>query len=231
MGDEHDIDLRAEWVRLLAHDLRAPLTALTASIGFLEQKHHDLDSAYLLSAARDSLLRLSRIIDNVEVRGQFLDRAKPAEESVDVTALVREAAAALHSSLALREARLEVDVGPDPIVVTSDGEVLRVIVANALLNAIESSPLQGLVRIELRRDAGVVRLLVSDEGPSIPPDFAGQALDDHGQLELRRRAVRIGRGLTLIAVRLAADALGGRAVLEPAGARGCRLIVTVPVVG
>jgi hypothetical protein len=43
--------------------------------------------------------------------------------------------------------------------------------------------------------------------------------------------VRIGRGLTLIAVRLGAAALGGRAVLEPAGARGCRLIVTLPVKG
>lgn len=221
-------DPRIDWVRLLAHDLRAPLTALTASIGFLEQRHTDLESSYLLSAARDAVLRLTRIIDNVEVRGQILERVTPLSEQVDLAALVRTTAAEINTSLALREARLDIAIASEPIVIESDAQVLRIIVANALLNAIESSPLQGLVTLSLASDATGVRIEVTDQGSSIPADAGPEVLDDWGQLDLRRRAVRIGRGLTLVAVRLATEAIGGRALLAPAGASGCRLTVHLP---
>ena len=222
-------DPHIDWVRLLAHDLRAPLTALTASIGFLEQRHNDLESSYLLSAARDAVLRLTRIIDNVEVRGQMLERVPPAIEEVDLAALVRTTAAETHASLALREARLDIVVEREPLVVRSDPQVLRIIIANALLNAIESSPLQGMVGLSLGMEGGQVRIQVSDEGSTIPPEAGAAALDDLGQLDLRRRAVRIGWGRSLVAVRLAAEALGGKTTLGPAGARGCRLTVLLPL--
>jgi two-component system, sensor histidine kinase len=228
MSEESEADRRADWVRLLAHDLRAPITALTASVGFLELRHADLDSQYLLAAARDALSRLARIVDNIEVRGQILEGMEPARERIDVAALVREVAAQLHASLALRDERLDLNIDEEPLILSSDPDIMRVLVANALLNSIESSPLKGLITIGAHRRDARIELAFSDEGAGVPADLAGAAADDFGQLELRRQSVRIGRGLTLVAVQLAARVLGGTIRLGSTAGRGCCLTVSLP---
>ncbi|MCB1920071.1 MAG: two-component sensor histidine kinase [Candidatus Competibacteraceae bacterium] len=187
-----------------AHELRSPLTALSLQA-------QNLTRAESLDAVRERVVPLQEGIERARhLTEQLLSLARTqasvAEASVvDVSAMVRELMAE-HWRLA--EAK-HIDLGLEetaPFTLRGSRETLRLMVSNALENALKYTPEGGEVTLHLRSDAQGDLIEIVDNGPGIPPAERERVFDAFYRIP---GAKGEGSGLGLAIAREAAILMGG----------------------
>jgi two-component system OmpR family sensor kinase len=116
--------------------------------------------------------------------------------------------------------------GPVDIPFRGDEDLLRRLVLNVLQNAVQHSPPEGAVGVEIRREPDAVRIRVTDEGPGIPPGDQLRVFDRFVQLDPARRGQGTGLGLPI--AKWIAEAHNGTLVLEHSGPGGTTFTVSLP---
>ena len=187
-----------------AHELRSPLTALSLQAQNLRQ-------ADTLEAAQVRVVPLQAGIERArQLTEQLLTLARTqAEEGdaarIDVPAMARTLIAeylplaeAKHIDLGLEEiARLELRASPDS---------LRLILKNALENALKFTPDGGVVTLRLLSEGDAAVIEVVDNGPGVPAPERERVFDAFYRMP---GTVGLGSGLGLAIAREAATRAGG----------------------
>jgi signal transduction histidine kinase len=161
----------------LAHEIRNPLGSISGSVEILR------DAPGLGEEDR----RLCDIISREAARlnnlvGDMLDLArpkKPEPATVDVAALAREvvALAARSERSGAGDVAVRYD-GPDhPVWARCDGAQMRQVVWNLVRNGVQASAAGTQVTVTVREDGDRIRLVVTDEGPGIPPEAMHRIFD------------------------------------------------------
>jgi signal transduction histidine kinase len=162
-----------ELARRLAHELKNPLFPMRITIDNL-RRAKSLPSGEFDEVFDESLTTLQTGLGNLNtVVGRFSDFAKmPAPEfaQVSVNEIVEQSASLFRAQLASPghpPVTLTLDLEPSLGTIRGDGEQLRRVVQNLLLNAIDAMPQGGALRIATRRSEGVVRIDVADTGQGL----------------------------------------------------------------
>jgi len=162
-----------ELARRLAHELKNPLFPLRITIDNLRTAK-SLSPAEFDEVFDESLTTLQTGLGNLNtVIGRFSDFARmPAPEfsQVSINELVEQSVALFRAQLAAPgqppvTVALELDAAVGTI--RADGEQLRRVVQNLLLNAIDAMPEGGKLRIATARSGDVVRIDVADTGQGL----------------------------------------------------------------
>ncbi|MGH8297667.1 MAG: sensor histidine kinase [Steroidobacteraceae bacterium] len=193
-----------------AHELRTPLAVLN-----LRLQRARLTGNTDWTAVEGELAQMGRLVDQLLdlARKESLSRERRAEEhpAINLSRVVREAAAAVLPLMEARGRELDVDV-PDSVQVHGDSDDLRDMVRNLLENAIVHG--RGKVTARIARpekEPELVAVEVSDEGPGVP---AGQE-ESVFQRFRRLNVASPGSGLGLAIVRHVARSHGGDAHFRP----------------
>jgi signal transduction histidine kinase len=159
-----------ELARRLAHELKNPLFPLRITIDNL-RRAKTLSPAEFDEVFDESLTTLQTGLGNLNtVIGRFSDFAKmPAPEfsQVSINELVEQSVALFRAQLAAPghpPVTVKLELDPAVGTIRADGEQLRRVVQNLLLNAIDAMPEGGELRIATARANGVVRIDVADAG-------------------------------------------------------------------
>jgi two-component system, OmpR family, sensor kinase len=160
------IGAQRRFVADAAHELRTPLTALAVQAGNLAHAHSPQDQLHRIDALTAGIERARHLTE------QLLDLARlqagsAGAQPVDVSALGRDLIA---ECLPLAEQR-GIDIGMEEdatLTLAADPASLRLIIKNALDNAVRYTPPGGQVTLRLakRQGRGVVEVI--DTGPGIP---------------------------------------------------------------
>ena len=152
----------------LAHEIRNPLAGIEGAAGILEQKGLTEEQRLeFLGIIRKECGRLNRLL------GNLLDFARPAapqRRTQRVDALLDSAVELIAHGSAGRAISLRTDLEPPDITVEGDGEQLKQVILNLLLNAAQSMPQGGEIRLSARCRGSHVLIEVSDQGCGIPPE-------------------------------------------------------------
>jgi two-component system sensor histidine kinase ChvG len=133
----------------VAHEIKNPLSSLRSAVETAARLHDPVQQKQLMAIIEDDVSRLDRLITDISEASRVdAEMARSEAEPVDMVRLVQAFAEAFNSG----------GLG-DP------GQVLR----NLITNAESFSPPRGTIRLALSRQRDRVRLVVSDEGPGIPP--------------------------------------------------------------
>ena len=218
---------RAEFLGMVSHELRAPLTSIKGS------------AATVLGAvpapARAEMLQFFRIIDGQadHMRGliaNLLDAGSieagtltVAPVASDVAILVDRARTTFLSGGALNPVLVDLPEGLPRAM--ADGERIVQVLNNLLSNAARHSSPSSPIRVDGEVEDGYVALSVSDHGLGIPADELPDLF--------RKRAGRAGgTGLGLVICKGLVEAHGGRIRAESGGpGLGARFTFTIPAAG
>ena len=218
---------RAEFVAILAHDVRTPLASIIGSAHTLRQRGADLtpeQREQLLGVIDREAERLAGLLE------EAFDTARIetgtfgyAFAELDLGALVEEAVAAARASGGAVALELELELPP----VNGDRGRLRQVLSNLIENAVKFSPPGGSVDVTARAAAGAVAVAVRDRGPGIAPEHQEHIFEQFGRVEGTGKP---GSGLGLYIPRAIAEAHGGTLEVVSAPGEGATFTLALPAV-
>ena len=226
---------RAEFLAMVSHELRMPLTSIKGS------------TAALLGASRQfapaETREFIRIVDGQADRmiglvSELLDAGRidtgtlsVSPEPSEVAALVDRARTTFLSGGGRHT--VLIDLPPDLPRVMADRQRVEQVLSNLLANAARQAPESSPIRVEAERDGVHVAVSVSDEGRGIPPERLAQLFRKYSAGPGGEPgAGTLGSGLGLAICRGLVEAHGGRIRAESGGpGRGARFTFTLLVAG
>ncbi len=219
---EHEVRFTSD----VSHELRSPLTTVSASLGVLEAHAEDLSprgrhAVELLSA---ELHRFQRMVDDLlEISRVDTGSAELSLDEVQVGELVHQAAA----TGGARGVPVRIDPAVADLRLTVDKRRIDRVIANLVANA--SQYAGGATVLAAEPAPGGVRLVVADRGPGVAPEerhriferfYRGHASGQRGATE------GTGLGLSLVAEHVRLH--GGRVWVEDGPDGENRFVVELP---
>jgi signal transduction histidine kinase len=222
--------LRADFVSLVSHELRAPMASVIGCASTLRARWRELTAEQresFLALIEQETGRLSTLI------GDVLDTSRIEAGTftysfgdVDLADLVRETAAMV--SLATDEITVSTTV-LDPLpAVRGDRERLRQLLFNLLSNAAKYTVAGDEIEVRAAAEDGAVVVSVEDHGPGIAPEEQRLVFEKFGRVNTGGRS-KPGAGLGLFIARSIAEAHGGTLDVLSEPGRGATFTFRLPV--
>ena len=199
---ERAIEQRDEFLAMLGHELRNPLTAILNSIQYLRMASgpsanpgsaHEIIERQSLHLARlmDDLLDVSRVTS-----GKVTLQRSP----LDLCEVARKCLETLEPLIKSHGHDLEASLGDRPLGVDGDPVRIEQMLSNLLTNAIKYTPRGGRIQVQARAEDGWGVLSVKDTGVGIDAETLPHIFDlsAQGPATLERSQGGLGIGLTLV---------------------------------
>ncbi len=230
---------REDLTRMLVHDLRSPLTAVTTSLKLIndiippDSEHKDIiesTSSTGRRAIKKLLNRVDSLLDVAKMEsGQMTLRRRPVELATLVDSVCVELSPLAHEMGVTVETLIPDDL---PLLDIDADKVERVLL-NLLDNALKFSPEQSRVIMRAHPSGtdgappNFVRVDMIDSGPGVPEEYRQTLFNRFIQVS-GREGRRRGTGLGLTFCRLVVEAHQGRIWIEDNPAGGAVFSFTVP---
>lgn len=218
-----------EFLAMLGHELRNPLSAITAAIEVLNHVDSSADAA---TSARGIIVRqtrhLARLMDDLlDVARVISGKILLTRQPLNLASLVERLVATMQLTGVADRHKLDIELVEAWI--DADATRIEQVVNNLLTNALKYTPAGGRIAVRVSRDGEQAVLEVSDTGVGIHPALLPKVFDLFVQAErtLDRRAGGLGIGLTL--VRRLVELHGGT-VSASSSAAGTVFTVRLPAV-
>ena len=219
-----------DFIALVSHEMRTPLTSIMASASMLGDEQHALDEegrAMVDAVLRNATL-LRGVVDTLlDLAGLDSGHLTLVVERVDLTVVMADALAAAGPRAAATGVRLSADHG-EPLFLDGDAHRLRQVVDDVLANAIKYSPRGGDVRVALRERAGVAELTVTDHGIGTPAEERDRVFDRFYRASNVRHQGIAGQGLGLSLARTIVELHGGTIRLSGHQPHGTTVTIRLP---
>ena len=226
------VDERDQFLAMLSHELRNPLSAILNGVGVLGHVRADREA---VEHAREAIQRqvhhMSRLLDDL------LDVARVTQgkigfrpRALDLNELMLESAESIQPIMDEHGHEFSIMPQPNALIVEGDPTRLLQIIENLLTNAAKYTPRGGKITVEVRKRRAFCELCVRDNGRGIDPELLEEVFDMFFQSNhaLDRSEGGMGVGLTL--VRALVEMHGGTICAQSDGiGKGSRFLVRLPL--
>jgi signal transduction histidine kinase len=221
---------RDEYVHMISHDLRVPLTVIQGQAQLLQRVLGRAGLAAREGRSVEAIItssqRMNAMIQDLVDRARMESGQLTLERTaVDLHAFLLELKDRLAGTLDV--SRLVIDAPPDLPRVFSDPNRLDRILMNLLTNSFKYSDPGTEIRVSLSRRERQVATTVSDIGPGISPEELPHLFERYRRTRTARET-REGLGLGLYISRVLVDAMGGRIWVETEVGKGSCFCFTLP---
>jgi two-component system heavy metal sensor histidine kinase CusS len=216
----------------IAHDLRTPVNNIRGEAEVALARARTLEEYRdVLGSCLEEAVRLSDLIGDL----LFLARAENPSPHlrwarIDVGELLGSVRDYYEASAAEAGISLTTTIGSERVVAELDRTLMQRAVGNLVANAVAHTQPGGSVVLGANRDAGTVRIEVSDTGVGIPPEDVPRVFDRFFRVDKSRSQASGGTGLGLAIVQSIMVLHKGNAEIRSELGHGTRVTLRVPVV-
>ena len=232
MADVKELErLRAEFLAMVSHELRAPLTSIKGSAATMLGSTADLDPAVVRQFFRIIEDQADHMHDLVS---DLLDVARIETGTLSVNPEPTEVAALAERARngftnAGGRNNLAIDIPPGLPLVMADRRRVVQVLGNLLSNAARHSPESSLITMTAVREDVHVALSVSDQGRGVPAESLPLLFHKFSKVQSEGQKEDTGLGLAIC--KGIVEAHGGRISAESDGpGLGTRFTFTLPMV-
>jgi signal transduction histidine kinase len=225
MDARQTAELREQFIALLGHDLRNPLSSIMSGAQLLLRRSNEPSVTGVAEHMLTATHRASRLVDDVLdfARGR-LGNGIPLNIR-DCNALHETLAhivSELRSSYPQRRLQSEIETLPT---VRCDSDRLAQLLSNLLANALTHGAADGVVRVSARIEAGRFILAVNNPGEPIPPERLAQLFQPFWREPSSNQS---GLGLGLYIANEIALSHGGRMQATSTSEAGTTFVFSMP---
>jgi two-component system, chemotaxis family, CheB/CheR fusion protein len=189
---------REEFLAMLSHELRNPLTAVLSATTALEEDDSPPRVARCRTVIKRQATHMKRLLDDLlDVSRITTDKFTIQREELDLRESIATAIEATAPLFSERRTRLDKDVPDRPLPVHGDSRRLTQVVGNLLANAAIYSPPDSVVSLSARIHDGALVIKVRDHGEGIAPEMRTKIFDLFVQSEQKLDRSRGGLGVGL----------------------------------
>jgi PAS domain S-box-containing protein len=227
----HEIErLKREFVAMVSHDLRTPLTSLQSTLALI--------NAGALGQLTERGQRMAKRAEGESVRlinliGDllFIEKMESGKfdihlEDVDLSDVLLQSVEAVQKDAQAREVVIETPATEAHV--SADPDRLVQVLVNLLSNAIKFSPEKGVVALSVKESEDWVELRVADHGRGIPPEYRDIIFERFAQVEASDSREKGGTGLGLPICKLIVEGHRGRIGVESTNGHGSTFWFRIP---
>lgn len=168
------VQSQQQLLRDVSHELRTPLTRLNLAIDHARSGPIANTQRSLERIERESE-RLNRLIERILRLSRLTAYAEPPlHDTIDLSDFLESIVSDADFEACARQRKVTL-VNAGPLRIQGDRELLREAIENVIRNAIRHTPEGTEVQVEASSEGGAgaahrVRIVVTDEGPGVPPE-------------------------------------------------------------
>ena len=230
------IDAIESFAADVAHELKNPLTSLKSALEMYARTPDGSDRERMAKLIRSDLKRIDRLISEISDASRLdAELSREHAESVDMALLLETLVTGYRATEIPRGVAVVISVDHDrPMIVQGLDQRLGQVFRNLVDNAISFSPERGTVHVNATVRDGILRVLVDDQGPGIPPDNMDKVFNRFYTERPAEHGFGRNSGLGLAIARQIVESHGGRIWAEnrmsdDGGVAGARFIVELPL--
>ncbi len=221
--------LKNEFVHMVSHDLRSPLTAILGYMDLLERVGPvNEQQGEFIKRVQASVQNITALVNGLLDLGRIEAGFDSQRELVPLEGVIRFALETLNGQITDKHLNLHLNLPTDIIQVQGNPIRLRQMLDNLIGNAIKYTPEDGDITIELGVQSEQVILRISDTGPGIPPADQPHVFEKFYRASNVPKGVG-GSGLGLAIVQSIVDSHQGRVWVESLLGKGSTFTVVLPL--
>jgi len=221
--------MRSEFVSLVSHQIRAPLTNMRGAIERLQSRCGAVDATCnrILGILREETDRLARLVDDV-LNAERIESGRLAlhVEPLSAVSFMQQAAEQIRARGSGRRIRLPFAPILPPVL--ADPDCVLGMLVNLLDNADKYTPPDGEVSVEVAASDLEVTISVRDSGPGLAPADLERVFEKFYRADGSDAQRAYGYGIGLYICRKLAEAQGGRIWAENHPGGGAVFSFTLP---
>jgi signal transduction histidine kinase len=227
---------QSEFLRIVSHDLRSPLTSMKGFGNMLEMETvgplNDRQK-YFLGKIMSGISQMTGLVENIQDAGRYDPEAGFYEMMRSQCDLGDVARSVVDTHLLPGDKPLSVSVRIDdniPIV-NVDSHMIGRAMLNLYDNAVKYTPGGGVIEVGVTHADHAIILYVKDSGDGIPVEDQPRLFEKHVRLARETHKKIKGSGLGLFIVKSVAQRHGGRAWVESTPGQGATFLISIPLEG
>jgi signal transduction histidine kinase len=224
-----------EFLRLVSHDLRSPLTSILGFAGMLEQGaagELNEKQQYFTRKILSGIEQIVRLVENIQDAGRFDPETGFYEMNkapTDIGEIVKRVVQHTVIPQVKTQLQLGVDIDVALPVIEADATMLERAITNLVDNAVKYTPDAGIVHVEAARDGDSIAIRVRDNGLGISREDQHKLFQRHSRIARQEFKNIKGSGLGLFIVRSVAQRHGGKAWVESTLGKGSTFVISLPL--
>ncbi len=238
MAIEEANRLKSEFVNIVSHELRSPLTVIKTYTNLLHQDAESGKGAISESMKKNIYRTIDREVDrllnliNKLLDVSRIDAGRPLPlniKPVNVEDIVNNVVMLQSTSRFYKPNHsIKVDIPPNLPPLECDPEKLTQILMNLVENALKYSPDGGEVKITVRREEGFYKFSVSDEGMGMCEEDLKKLFQKFERFDKSNRSIP-GTGLGLYLIKHLIELHGGKIYVESKPQKGSKFTFFIPI--
>lgn len=221
-------EMKREFVAMLTHDLRNPLTAIRLSLEALSASETTTGQweQSILSSAQKSINRLLGLINDLLDLDRLAEGKMPLKrEIVFIEELLKESVESVTALAQEKKVSILQNCSADAETFADKDRLQRVVV-NLLANAVRYSPKEDKILLSCEEAGNVFRISITDNGQGIAAEKQPLLFEKYRQLD--RSLIRQGSGLGLAICKAIVEAHGGTIGVISEEGKGSTFWFTIP---
>jgi signal transduction histidine kinase len=223
---------KSDFVQMVTHELRSPLSAVQSMLRILEQgyvgpitsKQQDLIQR---SQRRISFL-LALVNDLLELAAGKVEQLRGEKKEVVLNETITKVTELMQVSAEEKGLEFKVEIAEEPLVLVGIEDGLERVFMNLVSNAVKYTPAGGSVTVRAWGENAQIKVEVSDTGIGIPEEALPRIFNEFYRAKNAKAMEMEGTGLGLAIAKDVVEQHGGQISVESAIGEGSTFYVTLP---
>lgn len=226
---------QSEFMRIVSHDLRSPLTSIQGFASMLEAGsvgELNTQQEHFVEKILSGISQMTSLVENFQDAGRYDPETgfyEMQRKPCDVVAIIDKIMNNHIVPAEKQELHLKRVIEEDIPIIFADGNMIERAIINLVDNAIKYTPNGRDIEVIARRNGDSVHIAVKDNGLGISPENQKLLFERHVRIPRSEHKRVKGSGLGLFIVRSVARRHGGEAWVESEEGNGSTFFIKIPI--